>query len=363
MKMELVNLNKTFRDAVAVRDVSLEVGHGELAAFLGPSGCGKTTTLLNIAGVYKPTSGDILFDGVRVNELQPKERDIGMVFQSYALYPHMSAYENIVFSLVLKKRPKDEMQREAKRVADMLGIGHLLDRSPSQLSGGQQQRVALARALIKRPKLLLFDEPLSNLDARLRMSMREEIKRLQVELGITSVYVTHDQVEAMSMADKVAVMQDGNLLAYVPPGELHEHPRTIFIAQFIGSPSMNILDAEFVMKEGKPTVILAGGKVELEVPQDRIPKLSGESRAVKFGIRPEHVFLEPQATSDAYAAVTFVESMGRENLVVCDVDGQRLQFLSAPGETVHLGDHVGMKIDMKRVQFFDPESGLSLLWT
>lgn len=359
MKMELVNISKKFHDTFAVKDLSLKVDDGELVAFLGPSGCGKTTTLLTVAGIYKPTAGDIIFDGKRVNNLQPKERDIGMVFQSYALYPHMNAYQNIVFSLVLKKRPKEEMQREAKRVSDMLGIGHLLERKASQLSGGQQQRVALARALIKRPKLLLFDEPLSNLDARLRMSMREEIRRLQTELGITSVYVTHDQVEAMTMADRVAVMHNGELLAYVTPEELHEKPRTLFIAQFIGSPSMNILDAQVKSIGGTLHVRLNDGTT-LPIPKDRTPKSCSDGDMVKFGIRPEDVKLD--SDGPVSGTVYFVESLGREYLVVCHIEEQRMQLLTEPGKRISLDTNIKFSIDMRKAQFFDPETDMTLLW-
>ncbi len=359
MKMELVNLNKSFQDVSAVKNLNLKVNDGELVAFLGPSGCGKTTTLLTIAGIYKPTSGDIFFDGERVNSLQPKERDIGMVFQSYALYPHMNAYQNIVFSLVLKKRPKEEMQREAKRVSDMLGIGHLLDRKASQLSGGQQQRVALARALIKQPKLLLFDEPLSNLDARLRMSMREEIRRLQTNLGITSVYVTHDQVEAMTMADRVAVMHNGDLLAYVTPEELHERPRTLFIGQFIGSPSMNILDAQLKSIDGSLHIKLTDGTT-LPIPGERTPKSCKDGDMVKFGIRPEDVKLD--SNGSVRGKVTFIESLGREHLIVSNIGEQRMQLLTEPGNKISLDSNINISVDMRKAQFFDAETGLTLLW-
>jgi len=206
MKVRLENLTKRWGLIYGARDINLTVNDGEFIAFLGPSGCGKTTTLLMIAGIYKPTAGVIWFNERVMNRVPPKDRNVGMVFQSYALYPHMTVYENLVFPMKLKRVPAGEMRERTQRVADMLGIGHLLDRRPGQLSGGQQQRVALGRALTKQPDLLLFDEPLSNLDARLRLSMRGEIKRLQMELGITSIYVTHDQVEAMTMADRIAVM-------------------------------------------------------------------------------------------------------------------------------------------------------------
>jgi ABC-type sugar transport system ATPase subunit len=217
MKVKLENLTKRWGKVVGADHINLDVGDGEFVAFLGPSGCGKTTTLLMVAGIYKPTEGTIKFDDRVVNHLAPKDRNIGMVFQSYALYPHMNVFQNISYPLKLQKIPKGEMQERTQRVADMMDIGHLMDRKPAQLSGGQQQRVALGRALVKEPQLLLFDEPLSNLDARLRLTMRAEIKRLQIDLGVTSVYVTHDQVEAMTMADRVAVMKEGKLQAYSPP--------------------------------------------------------------------------------------------------------------------------------------------------
>jgi ABC-type sugar transport system ATPase subunit len=339
--------------------MDLEVTDGEMVAFLGPSGCGKTTTLLMIAGIYRPTEGEIRFDGERVNELPPKDRDIGMVFQSYALYPHMNAYENMVFSLVLKKRPKDEMKREAHRVASMLGIEHLMERRAGELSGGQQQRVALARALIKKPRLLLFDEPLSNLDARLRLSMREEIMRLHYDLGITSVYVTHDQIEAMTMADRIAVLNEGRLQAFMPPEELHERPRTLFVAQFVGSPPMNIFDGEVDSAGGTPRVTLQSGHV-FAVPSERVPRLSGSSRSVKFGIRPEDVHIQNDA--DTKAQVTLVEPMGRDNLVVCDIGGQRVELLEDTGKRTKRGEHVGLAFNMHKAQFFDPDTGNSLLW-
>ncbi|MBC8252593.1 MAG: ABC transporter ATP-binding protein, partial [Ardenticatenia bacterium] len=236
MKVALERLTKHFGKVVAAQNIDLDISDGEFVALLGPSGCGKTTTLLMIAGIYKPTSGFVKFDGGVVNHLPPKDRNIGMVFQSYALYPHMTVFDNLTFPLKLKKTPKEEMAQRAQRVADMMGIGHLMDRKPAQLSGGQQQRVALGRALVKEPDMLLFDEPLSNLDARLRLSMRGEIKRLQIDLGITSIYVTHDQVEAMTMADRIAVMNEGLLQACATPDDLYDRPETFFVASFIGNP-------------------------------------------------------------------------------------------------------------------------------
>jgi len=357
MNVDVVDLSKKFGTVTAVDGISLEIRDGEFVAFLGPSGCGKTTTLLMLAGIYHPTTGTILFNGRRVNELQPKDRDIGMVFQSYALYPHMSVFQNMVFSLILKRRPKQELRNEADRVARMLGIVELLDRTPGQLSGGQQQRVALARALIKRPRLLLFDEPLSNLDARLRVSMRGEIKKLQGELGITSIYVTHDQIEAMTMADRIAVIKDGRLQAFLPPDQLHDRPQTLFIAQFIGNPPMNIFTVELKSANGVLSANLASG-TSLPIPEARRPR-SGAG-TVKMGIRPQDIHATTEGTISA--GISMVEPMGRDDLIFCNVGGTDIQFLEDPGMKLRRGDTVRLSFDMEKSQFFDPETERSLLW-
>jgi ABC-type sugar transport system ATPase subunit len=355
MKVELVKLTKKFGSVTAVDNMNLAIDHGELVAFLGPSGCGKTTTLLMNAGIYRPTAGEILFDGKRVNELIPRDRDIGMVFQSYALYPHMSVYQNIVFSLTLKKVPKDVRQKEAKRVAEMLGIGDLLNRKPAQLSGGQQQRVALGRALIKEPGLLLFDEPLSNLDARLRISMRAEIKKLQRDLGITSIYVTHDQIEAMTMADRIAVMNAGILQAFTTPADLHDRPKTLFIAQFIGNPLMNFMPVRFISEHGNLFAATTGG-LKFEVPKDRRPRQKSDS--VIMGIRPQDIKFD----GDIETEVFLVEPMGRDDLIICHLGDQEVSFLTDPNDHVSIGDRVKISFDMSKCQFFDSETEMSLLW-
>ena len=251
MEIRIDNLTKKFGDVVGVEDLTLHINDGEFVAFLGPSGCGKTTTLLTLAGIYKPTDGLIRFGDRVVNTVQPKDRNIGMVFQSYALYPHMTIFQNIAYPLKLKKVPKNVQNEQVRQVANVMGIGELLDRRPGQLSGGQQQRVALGRALVKEPDVLLFDEPLSNLDARLRLTMRGEIKHLQKNLGITSIYVTHDQVEAMTMADRIAVMNGGHLQAFDAPDELYDRPKTRFVAGFVGNPPMNFLDVEVSPANGR----------------------------------------------------------------------------------------------------------------
>ena len=363
MHVELNDLTKRWGNVTGADKITLDIQSGEFVAFLGPSGCGKTTTLLMVAGIYKPTAGEIRFDERVVNQVAPKDRNIGMVFQSYALYPHMSVFQNIGYPLKLKKTPADEMQQRVQRVADMMGIGNLLTRRPAQLSGGQQQRVALGRALVKEPSLLLFDEPLSNLDARLRQTMRSEIKRLQLDLGITSIYVTHDQVEAMTMADRIAVMQEGKLQAYAPPNELYERPRTVFIAGFVGNPPMNLFDAE-VVQEGNRYLLRRQG-FELELPQERGSRAVGKGQVV-VGIRPENISLVQDAgetNAGAAGEVFVVEPLGRDNLVDVRIEDLHIFVLADPSHPLQIGDPVRLQFDGGKVQLFDPETEYSLLWT
>ncbi len=358
MKIELKNLTKKFGAVTAISRINLDIKDGEFVAFLGPSGCGKTTTLLMVAGIYKPTEGDIIFDETRVNNFPPKDRDIGMVFQSYALYPHMTVFQNLTYPLLLKKRPKKEMKREAHYVSDMMGIEELLNRKPGQLSGGQQQRVALGRALIKKPKLLLFDEPLSNLDARLRISMRGEIKKLQKDLGITSIYVTHDQIEALTMADRIAVIKEGVLQAYTDPEDLHDRPKTLFIAEFIGNPPMNLFDVE-IQSEGGKLVANLGDGVKFVILDSRKPKKTVKGR-VRMGIRPQDIHIDSKEGFDT--RVFLVEPMGRDDLVVCKAGNVDVHFLVDPIMRLKMEDSIKLRFDMKKSQFFDTETELSLLW-
>jgi ABC-type sugar transport system ATPase subunit len=356
MKVELENLSKRWGNVVGADSMNLDIKDAEFVAFLGPSGCGKTTTLLMVAGIYKPTDGFIRFDGQVVNHVAPKDRNIGMVFQSYALYPHMNVFQNISYPLKLKKVPKDEMQERAQRVADMMGIGHLMDRRPAQLSGGQQQRVALGRALVKEPQLLLFDEPLSNLDARLRLTMRAEIKRLQMELGITSIYVTHDQVEAMTMADRVAVMKDGKLQAYSTPDELYDRPRTLFIAGFVGSPPMNFLNVEVVRENGDYHARREG--FDVVIPSERGEKAAGKGKVI-LGIRPEDVTAGDEGTP---AEVFIVEPLGRDDLINMHIGKASFHVLADPTLGLKMGQNVRLDFNTHKVQFFDPATEKSLLW-
>lgn len=357
MKVDLENLSKRWGNVVGADSINLDIQDGEFVAFLGPSGCGKTTTLLMIAGIYKPTEGIIRFDGRVINHVAPKDRNVGMVFQSYALYPHMNVFQNISYPLKLKKIPQEEMQKRTQRVADMMGIGHLMDRKPAQLSGGQQQRVALGRALVKEPALLLFDEPLSNLDARLRLSMRSEIKRLQMELGITSIYVTHDQVEAMTMAERIAVMKEGKLQAYNTPDELYDQPRTLFVAGFIGNPPMNFLDVE-VIRDGDEYHARREG-FDVVVPPDRGEKVVGKGEII-LGIRPEDITITDQGIS---GEIYVVEPLGRDDLITVHIGEAGAHVLADPALGLKMGQNVTLDFNTHKVQFFDPQTEQSLLWT
>jgi len=356
MKVKLEDLSKHFGSVVAVDGVNLDVQDGEFVALLGPSGCGKTTTLLMIAGIYKPTQGEIRFDERVVNHLPPKNRNIGMVFQSYALYPHMTVFENLTFPMRLQKVPRPKMKERAESVAHMLGIGELLDRKPGQLSGGQQQRVALGRALAKEPDILLFDEPLSNLDARLRLSMRGEIKRLQLDLGITSIYVTHDQVEAMTMADRIAVLNSGVLEAFCPPDELYDEPRTLFIANFVGNPPMNLWETEVLQENG--TYHARNKDLDVVVPPERGQKAAGRGQ-VLVGVRPEDISVSDQG---AAGEVYIVEPLGRDDLVNVNVGRVNVNVLADPELGLKIGDPVHLQFNAHKVQFFDPATQQSLLW-
>lgn len=286
--IKLERLTKKFGKVLAVNNLNLEVRNGEFIALLGPSGCGKTTTLLMIAGLYRPTEGKIYFDDVLVNDVPPKDRYVGLVFQSYALYPHMKVYENIAFPLKLAKVPQDEIDRKVREVAELTQIEDLLDRMPSQLSGGQQQRVALCRALVKEPEILLLDEPLSNLDARLRIETRAELKRLQRELRITTILVTHDQVEALAMSERVAVMHLGTLQQYGPPDELYDRPRNLFVASFIGDPPMNLIPVKIEYRDGRIWLVADSFALPLAGEWEKLVAQTLETSFI-LGLRPEDV--------------------------------------------------------------------------
>ena len=312
----LKDLTKMFKNVTAVNNVSLEIKDKEFLVLVGPSGCGKTTALRMVAGLEEATSGEIFIGDRLVNDVSPKDRDIAMVFQNYALYPHMSVYDNMAFGLKLRKLPKNDIQQRVSDAANLLGLGELLNRKPKQLSGGQRQRVALGRAIVREPAVFLMDEPLSNLDAKLRVQTRAELIKLHRRLGITTIYVTHDQVEAMTMGDRIAVMCDGLVQQVDTPLGLYNHPANIFVAGFIGTPSMNFLDAKIV-KDGD-AYFIDGDCFKVKVPEDKAESLKGyEGKEVTFGIRPEDIFDKNlrnliQSTSDntAKAMVDVIEPMG-----------------------------------------------------
>lgn len=358
MKVSLDHLHKYFGEVKAVVDLTLEIEDGEFVALLGPSGCGKTTTLLTIAGFYKPTAGSVLFDGQVVDDMSPRERNIGMVFQSYALYPHMTAFDNIAFPLRLRKVGKKEREEKVRAVASLLRIEDVLRRRPGELSGGQQQRVALARALVKQPGLLLLDEPLSNLDAKLRIVMRAELKRLQKDLKITTVFVTHDQMEAMTMADRIAVLHEGRLQQVGTPEALYHSPANLFVAGFMGTPPMNFFAVTLEESDGK--LFAATKRSRLPIPDAVAQKISRRvtSSDVVLGIRPEDITI---GQGEIQGEVYVVEPLGRDTLVTVSIGGESTKIIAPPGFTANHGEQVRLAFSMAKVHLFDKKTGESLL--
>lgn len=355
MRIELRNIRKTFDGKVdVIKNLNMTIEDGEFIALLGPSGCGKSTTMLLLTGIYKPSGGEIYFDQQIVNNVEPKDRQIGMLFQSYALYPHMTVLNNIAFPLKQMKVPKKERIERAHEAATMVKLEHLLNRKPSELSGGQQQRVALARAIVKKPKLLLLDEPLSNLDTRLKIEMREEISRLQKELGLTTIMVTHDQEEAMSMADRVAVMKDGELIQFSSPVELYSHPANYFVGHFIGSPPMNFFDGEIKFENNKWKFYLNKQCVELNIDLNDF-NLKEHFYNVKLGIRPHDIKLENDK-SRLSGVVIQVEPMGYNNLITININEERCRFFVDKTIIPKIGEKLGITFDDKFIQLFDAES-------
>ncbi len=346
---------------VAVNNVNLEIRDGEFFVLLGPSGCGKTTTLRMIAGLEKPTKGRVYIDDEDVTDLPPRKRDVAMVFQTYALYPHMKVYDNIAFPLRLRNMPKDEIDRKVKEVARLLGIEELLDRYPKQLSGGQQQRVALARALVRHPKVWLMDEPLSNLDALLRIRMRAEIKRLQKELKITTIYVTHDQVEAMSMADRIAVMNKGRVLQVGSPREVYHKPKTLFVAGFIGTPPMNFIKTVFTIDKNE--YVLRGETFKVKIPAEigrAVEEKIGVDKEVILGIRPEHIRVvesrEQLRDNIVDAEVYVVEPLGTETIINVKIDDAIIKVKTVKELVMEPGSRIKLYFDPKRIYVFNPSS-------
>jgi len=360
-RIELRGLSKRFGEVEVLRDLSLEVGDGEIAALLGPSGCGKSTTLFILAGLYQPSAGQVLFDGADMVGVHPRGRNVGLVFQSYALYPHLTVRENIGFPLKLQGVARAEIARRVGEAAALAGLEELLDRKPSQLSGGQQQRVASARAIVKRPTLLLMDEPLSNLDQELRARMRREIKRVQRETGITTIIVTHDQEEAMSLADRIYVMQDGRIQQGGGHRELYERPANRFVAGFIGVPSMNFLDQLAVVGAGEDAWLESRGRRVMRVSSgDGLAGLGGLASAA-IGIRPEHVAVTPAGQGAVAARVVDLVPEGREVVVGLELEGGvELRSIVPSTLELALGQTVGAAIDERFVHLFDGQTGAAL---
>jgi multiple sugar transport system ATP-binding protein len=352
------NLNKMYGDVHAVKDVNLEIRDNEFLVLVGPSGCGKTTTLRMVAGLESITSGQVLIDDVVVNDLAPMDRDIAMVFQNYALYPHMSVYDNMAFGLKMRRVGRTEIAKRVREAADILGIGDYLKRKPRQLSGGQRQRVALGRAIVRHPKVFLFDEPLSNLDAKLRVQMRVELKKLHTRLSTTAIYVTHDQVEAMTLGDRVVVMKDGWVQQVGEPLELYHAPVNRFVAGFLGSPAMNF--AAVRVHEVDGALHAASDGFRIDVPAEIGPRLrSYAGRDVTMGIRPEDLQLANGSHPPGLcfeAVVELVERLGAESLLDLQVGRQTMVASVEPTVRTQRGEKLRLAVRPERVHFFDATS-------
>jgi len=366
--IKLEHINKTYPNGFeAVKDFNLEIGDKEFIIFVGPSGCGKSTTLRMIAGLEDISGGELKIDDKVMNDVEPKDRDIAMVFQNYALYPHMTVYDNMAFGLKLRKTPKAEIDKMVREAARILDLDKLLDRKPKALSGGQRQRVAMGRAIVRDPKVFLMDEPLSNLDAKLRVQMRIEISKLHQRLGATIIYVTHDQTEAMTLGTRIVVMKDGVAQQVDTPQSLYNKPNNLFVAGFIGSPQMNFIDA--VVKANGKDVTVKVGNSTLEVPASKAKALidSGyDGKTVVMGVRPEHVhdsqmFIETSPNSVIEATIRVYELLGAEVYLYFDYADVQMTARVDPRTTAKTGDTVKFALDMEKSHYFDKESGLTIV--
>jgi len=351
---------KRFGEVIAVNDLCIEIEDQEFLVLVGPSGCGKTTALRCLAGLEEITSGTINIADRMVNDVAPKDRDIAMVFQSYALYPHMSVYDNMAFGLKLRKTPKDEIKRRVNEAATLLGIENLLDRKPRQLSGGQRQRVAVGRAIVREPKVFLFDEPLSNLDAKLRVEQRTNISRLHQQLQTTFIYVTHDQVEAMTMATRIAVLSKGILQQIDTPQKLYDSPDNLFVAGFIGSPSMNFFNGKLVKGDGK--LFFDGSSFRVEVPANRYNSYNNYvEKSVIMGIRPEDIHHPNYAPQEIFGQpvegkIDVTELMGNEIFLYMTVGEHNFIGRIDPRSKVSMGDNSQVLFNLHNMHLFDPDS-------
>ncbi|WP_087016258.1 ABC transporter ATP-binding protein [Thaumasiovibrio subtropicus] len=356
--LQLKEIRKTYPKATVetLKGIDISIDSGEFLILVGPSGCGKSTLMNTIAGLENISDGEILIDGNDVANVEPKDRDIAMVFQSYALYPNMTVYNNIAFGLKIRKMPNEEIDREVNRVAEMLQIDQLLHRKPSQLSGGQRQRVAMGRALARQPKLFLFDEPLSNLDAKLRVEMRTQIKRLHQQLKTTIVYVTHDQIEAMTLADRIAVMKDGELQQLGTPREIYSQPSNMFVAGFMGSPSMNFIYARVDLDgQDKPIAqLIVDDKVyRLPLPAALRPK---DGQEIVIGLRPENITEQSTEKSEVKIPLKLevLEPTGPDTLAMVKVNGKEVACRLSPELDVKVGETADLHFDLSKAVFFDP---------
>ena len=351
-EVTVTNVVKRYGNAQVIHGVNVEIANGEFVILVGPSGCGKSTLLRMIAGLEAISGGEISIGGRVVNDVMPKDRDIAMVFQNYALYPHKNVADNMGFSLKIKGRPRAEIDAKVKKAADILDLGKLLDRFPRQLSGGQRQRVAMGRAIVRDPQVFLFDEPLSNLDAKLRVAMRVEIKELHQRLGTTIIYVTHDQIEAMTMADKIVVMKDGRVEQIGAPLDLYDRPGNVFVAGFIGSPAMNLIKGRIDTDEGKQIFMSDTGSV---LPVYGVNAQAGQP--VIYGIRPEHIGIAPDGLP---AIVSVLEPTGSETQVFARLGEDPIDAIVKERLKVRPGEQVGFSIDPRMAHIFDRQSGARL---
>ncbi len=361
--LSLRHIHKVYSGNVtAVKDFNLEIEDKEFIVFVGPSGCGKSTTLRMIAGLEEISEGELYIGDKLVNDMAPKDRDIAMVFQNYALYPHMSVFENMAFGLKLRKMPKDEIKQKVTDVAKILDIEHLLDRKPKALSGGQRQRVALGRAIVRNPKVFLMDEPLSNLDAKLRVQMRTEIAKLHHKLQTTFVYVTHDQTEAMTMGTRIVVMKDGLVQQVDTPHNIYEHPVNMFVAGFIGSPQMNFIEAKILEQKGE--VVLSFNNETIILPKDRAEIIKEKSfigKTVIMGIRPENIdddidFIEKHKNSVIEAQVEVTELMGAETYIYMSKENTNIVARVNGSSRAKAGDKIKIALDTNKIHIFDKET-------
>jgi len=367
--LELVNVRKNYGKVEAVKGVNLKCNDGEFVALLGPSGCGKSTTMRMIAGLEDITSGEIYIGGRLVNDLGPKERDIAMVFENYALYPHRTVYENMAFPLIMRKYSPSEIKKKVYEAAELLNITDILNQYPSSLSDGQKQRVGIGRAIVRRPSLFLFDEPISHLDAILRQQMRKEIRRLQKSLNATMLYVTHDQLEALSMADRIVVMNEGLFQQIGTREEILENPSNTFVARFVGEPPMNFLRAKFTRREGQLAVTfdklsVEGNPAVMELKEERSQKaaeLAGNND-ITVGIRPMHVKLFNTPQEDAFLGhVYFIEMLDEYNIITVKISNERLLVEAPKSFKTNIDSPVWAQFQERKMHFFDASSGKNLL--